>query len=116
MPEIVGEFYTVTTTIPPLDAHIGHLRHLTNLGIAERLLRESHSLTTTQSRNTSKLLASHVAQALDFHVESRNARPTIRPVLQYYSYLNLAVAAILAFRPTGFDGYGSHGVQDLAKN
>jgi hypothetical protein len=35
-------------------------------------------------------------------------------MLQYYSYLNLAVATILAYRPAGFERYKTHGVSDLS--
>ncbi|MEO0770278.1 MAG: YaaC family protein [Cyanobacteria bacterium J06649_4] len=112
MPEIIGPFSSASSAVPPLDAHVGHLRHLTNLKIAKDILRQRHRLSEAQARDTSKLLTSHVRQALDFHSESRSAALTTRPVLQYYSYLNLAVAAILAFRPTNYHQYRRHGVED----
>ena len=33
-------------------------------------------------------------------------------MLQYYSYLNLAVAVVLAYRPTNYEQYRQHGVED----
>jgi len=112
MPEIIGKFSAVSSSIPPLDAHIGHLRHLTNNRIAKEILRNRHGLSAADAKTTSKLWASHVGQALNFHYESRTAPGTIRPVLQYYCFLNLVVAVILAFRPPCYNQYRRHGVED----
>lgn len=112
MPGIIGKFSPVFSTVPPLDAHIGHLRHLTNQKIAKEILQNRHKLSTPQANKTSKLFSAHIAQALKFHYESRSAKADIRPVLQYYSYLNLSVATILAFRPKDYNQYRRHGVQD----
>lgn len=112
MPNIIGEFSPLMTTVPPLDGHLGHLRHLTNLGVARDVLRERHQAPAGQVREISKLFTAHVNQALNFHIESRSAIPAIRPVLQYYCYLNLAVAAIIAYRPPNHDQYRRHGVED----
>lgn len=112
MPEIIGNFSAVTSSVPPLDAHIGHLRHLTNNKIAKEILRDRHGLSAADATATSKLWASHIGQALNFHFESRSASETIRPVLQYYCFLNLGVAAILAFRPPNHNQYRRHGVED----
>lgn len=112
MPGIIGNYSLVTSTVPPIDAHIGHLRHLTNQRIAKDILREKHKLTVPQANETSKIQAAHISQALNFYEESRAAKSSIRPVLQYYSYLNLSVAAILAYRPRDYHRYRRHGVQD----
>lgn len=112
MPEIIGKFSAVSSSVPPLDAHIGHLRHLTNNRIAKEILRERHGLSAADATTTSKLWASHIGQALNFHFEGRLASEKIRPVLQYYCFLNLAVAAILAFRPPNHNQYRRHGVED----
>ncbi len=98
--------------MPPLEAHIGRLRHLTNDKIAKDLLRDIHKSSAPQTRETSKIFSSHIAQALNFHSESKNAISSIRPVLQYYAYLNLSVAAILAYRPNNYNQYRRHGVED----
>lgn len=112
MPSIIGEFQSVITSVPPLDAHAGHLRHLTNEKITKDLLSDVHGMTATQARQTAKTFSPHIRQALNFHNESKNSISSIRPVLQYYSYLNLAVAAILAYRPINFNQYRKHGVED----
>lgn len=112
MSNIIGDFIPVTSTLSPIDAHVGHLRHLTNQKIAKEILRDRHKLTVPQANETSKLLAAHIAQALEFHFESRTATASVRPVLQYYAYLNLSVAAILAYRPDNFQQYRRHGVED----
>jgi len=112
MPNIIGEFESVITTIPPLEAHTGHLRHLTNEKITKDLLSDVHGMTATNAKETAKLFSPHIRQALNFHNESKSTVSSIRPVLQYYSYLNLAVAAILAYRPSNYNQYRKHGVED----
>ena len=57
-------------------------------------------------------MSSHIEQALAFHAQSMAASPRIRPVLQYYCYLNLAVALILSYRPANYQQYRRHGVED----
>lgn len=112
MPEIIGKFDTAATSVRPLEAHIGHLRHLTNQGIVRDILKERHDMTAAQAQKTAKLVCPHVAQSLNFHNQSCIASPETRPVLQYYSYLNLAVAVILAYRPPNNEQYRQHGVED----
>lgn len=112
MPGIVGDFESVSSTLPPLDAHVAHLRHLTNQRVAREFLEQRHRVPGRELRATTKLWAAHIHQALEFHMESRSAPMTIRPVLQYYCYLNLAVATILAKRPPNANQYRQHGVED----
>lgn len=112
MSGIIGNIELVNSSLPPLEAHILHLRHLSNTKIAKDLLRERHRLTEAQAKETSKIFSSQIAQALEFLTESMKSPPRIRPVLQYYAYLNLSVAAILAFRPPNHDQYRRHGVED----
>ncbi|OEU60213.1 MAG: hypothetical protein BBJ57_09185 [Desulfobacterales bacterium PC51MH44] len=112
MPEIIGPFTAVSSSVPALEAHVAHLRHLTNTGIALDILRERFQSTAGQAREAAKLIAAHVGQSLAFHEQSRSASPLVRPVLQYYCYLNLAVAAILSYRPINFNQYRRHGVED----
>lgn len=112
MPNIIGKFSSARSTLPPLDAHVSHLKHLTNRRVARETLCDRHGFTDAQSSDSSKLIASYVSQAISFHADSRVASPTIRPVLQYYTYLNLSVAAILAFRPVNHEQHRRHGVED----
>lgn len=112
MAEIIGPFRAVSSNIPPLDAHIAHLRHLTNTRIGRDRLRDRFQFSASDARETAKLISAHVGQSLEFHDQSRLVSTAIRPVLQYYCYLNLAVAAILSYRPTHFNQYRRHGVED----
>ena len=112
MPEIIGKFSSVHTSLSKLDAHVGHLHHLTNQRIARGVLRERHQLTAVQAKEIAKQIGPHISQALNFHDQSRKASAEIRPVLQYYCYLNLAVAAILTMRPPNLNQYRRHGVED----
>jgi hypothetical protein len=65
-----------------------------------------------EARTGGRLVSSHIEQALAFHAHSMAASPRIRPLLQYYCYLNLAVALILSYRPANYQQYRSHGVED----
>ena len=112
MPEIVGKFSIVGTSLSPTAAHVEHLSHLVNLKVARDVLSENHGMTVSEAKATAPLLAAHVRQALDFHQESVSSTRSTRPVLQYYCYLNLAVAAILAYRPANHSQYRQHGVED----
>lgn len=112
MPEIVGPSKFITSNIPPLEAHVGHLRHLTNPITARDLLRQEFGFAATGARNDSRLFCAHIGQSIHFYEQSKGSSIRIRPVLQYYCYLNLAVAAILAYKPTSWHRYRSHGIYD----
>ena len=100
------------STLPPLDAHICHLRHLSNPGAARLVLRKRFSVRTADLRKSAELFSAHIAQALDLYETAHASGPTVRPILQYYAYLNLAVAVILAYRPSNYVSYRQHGLQD----
>lgn len=112
MPGIIGPFKATTSNVPPLEAHVGHLRHLANPIVARELLRREFGFAATAARNDSRLFCAHIEQSIHFHEQSKDTSIRIRPVLQYYSYLNLAVAAILAYRPANWNRYRRHGVYD----
>lgn len=114
MPEIVGPFDASASSLPPISAHVEHLRHLNNPKIGRELLRDQHGFNTTDAKNTAKLVAEYIDQSLAFHEASVEASQRVRPVLQYYCYLNMAVVAILVFRPTNTNQYTRHGVEDLS--
>ena len=112
MPEIIGKRQDTYSAMTSLDAHVAHLKHLANQSIARRILKERHGHTDEQAKKTAPVLSSHVRQGIAFHLDSRSASKETHPALQYYAFLNLSVAVILAFRPVGFQGYKSHGVED----
>lgn len=112
MPEVVGPFRVVTSSVSPIQAHVGHLRHLSTLDAARRLLIDRFGLPAHVARTEGRLVSSHIEQALTFHSHSITAPSRIRPVLQYYCYLNLAVAVILSYRPANYQQYRKHGVED----
>ncbi len=116
MPGIVGPFKTVTSNVAPLEAHIGHLRHLSNPTAARRLLQADFAFTPAAARKTARLFCAHIGQSLHFYEQGKDASIRIRPDLQYYSYLNLSVAAILAYQPANWDRYRQHGVQHKFHN
>ena len=112
MPNIIGLFGVVSSSLEPIEAHATHLRHLSSDEAAKRLIRERFGFTSRDSKQISTILSSHVGQALQFHDESLKAPRSIRPTLQYYCYLNLAVAVVLAYRPPNLSQYRQHGVED----
>lgn len=112
MPNIVGQFKAASSTMPPLDAHISHLRHLTNVKVTRELLRSAFKHPASYASDNSKIIAAHVDQALQFYGQSRDACMEVRPVLQYYCHLNLAVAVIIAYQPPNANQYRRHGVED----
>ena len=112
MPEIVGPSLIIETNVSPLEAHLGHLRYLANPAAARDLLRCEFGFTAKDARDDSRLFCAQIEQSIHFYEQSKNASIRTRPVLQYYCYLNLAVAAILAYRPANWTQYRSHGVED----
>ncbi len=112
MPDVVGPFKLASSSISPIQAHVAHLRHLSTPDTAQRLLRDRFGMQAREARTEGRLVSSHIEQALAFHAHSMAASPRIRPVLQYYCYLNLAVALILSYRPANYQQYRKHGVED----
>lgn len=112
MPGIIGPIKSMRSSVPPLVAHLAHLRYLTNTKVAADILRDRFGQSASRVRESAPLIAAHVSQALEFHAASQHAPEKTRPVLQYYCYLNLAVAVILAYRPPNFGQYKRHGVRD----
>lgn len=54
-------------------------------------------------------------QALHFYEAATGANVRVRPVLQYYAYLNFAVAVVLVYKPPGWEQYRRHGAEDLSR-
>ena len=112
MPEIVGPSAIIKSNVSPLEAHLGHIRYLANPTATRELLRREFGFTAKDARDESRLICAQIEQSIHFYEQSKGAPIRIRPVLQYYCYLNLAVAAILAYRPANWNQYRSHGVED----
>ena len=112
MPNIVGPFRKLFTSMSPLEAHAAHLRHLSSSDAAERLLQGKFAGTHKNTRESGAIVSAHVGQALEFYELGLKAPWTIRPVLQYYCYLNLAIAVVAAYRPSDVHNCRWHGVTD----
>ena len=76
-----------------MAVHVEHLRHLTNATIVKNVLNQSYPGPARSKKDASEI-ASHVAQSLEFYEVSRDASRRIRPVLQYYGFLNLSLIHI----------------------
>ncbi len=104
-----------STRMDPLAAHVAHIRHLSKPSALQSLLSKRHGFPTSTAKGRAYEVAPFLEQALAFHYASSESELRIRPVLQYYSYLNLAVALILVYRPSGWEAYRSHGVEDITR-
>lgn len=113
MTNFIGKRNVITSTMEQLEAHASHLRHLTNPSVLKGILKSRFSRTPGTAEKDSKIISAHIHQAIEFFKLSKNSELTIRPVLQYYCYLNLAVAVILSYKPPNFEQYRKHGVEDL---
>jgi len=105
-----------STRMGPVEAHIAHIRHLARPPALHQFLRDRHRFTSPEARAKASEVAPFVEQALSFHDSSRTTPLRVRPVLQYYTYLNLAVAIVLVYRPNKWQTYRKHGAEDLTRN
>jgi hypothetical protein len=96
-----------------IGAHLAHLKHLAKPATCELILRNRFNRPSGKARLEARLIAAHVARAVDFISASKSCGDRLQPLLQYYCYLNLAVAVVLAYRPPNHLGYRRHGVTDL---
>ncbi len=112
MAGIIGPPNQITTTGQPLAGIIGHLGHLGKPLGAEQVLRQRFHCPRKDARAGASVVAAHIEQALEFHRMSKTVSYRVKPVLQYYAYLNLAVATVLCYRPPGYSKYRSHGLHD----
>ena len=92
MPEIIGKAKYVSSHMEPLQAHLSHLRHIAKPQTAQLILHRRFGFGRVQAKEVAKLVSAHVEQAVEFHCASLHAMPRVRPLLQYYTYLNLACA------------------------
>src|SRR5262249_52401123 len=105
-----------STRMDPIAAHVAYLRHLVRPSVLEQLLRDRHGCTKGKSKALASDIAPFLDQALLFYDSSRNIPLRVRPVLQYYAYLNFAVATVLIYEPNGWQQYRKHGAEDLTKS
>jgi len=100
----------------PVSVHVAHIRHLAKPSALEHFLSDRHGLGQEICRKLARQVAPFLEQALEFHDASMAAPLRVRPVFQYYSYLNLAVALVLIYQPTGWQEFRKHGVEDITQN
>ena len=103
---------TGISMVSPLTAHLCHLEHLGRPASARLILRSRFGFSKSDCDTYSKTLASFVRRGVDFIEDSERVSPSIRPMLQYYGFLNLAVATVIAWRPKNWTQYRSHGASD----
>jgi len=104
------------TRMDSVAAHVAHIRHLARPSALQAFLRQEHRMAGKQARKLALQVAPFLDQALVFHDTSRTASLRVRSVLQYYAYLNLAVALILIYQPRGWERYRKHGVEDRTRS
>lgn len=99
----------------PLSAHVAHIGHLARPAALEQLLADRHEVLRKPARRLAADVAPFLEQALHFHEVACRADVRVRPVLQYYAYLNFAVAVVLIYKPPGWEQYRKHGAEDLSR-
>jgi hypothetical protein len=116
MAGVIGKPHATATHSSAVQAHVAHLRHLSKSVSCRTLLMTSFGMSRDDAETTGRTIAAHIAQALEFNAAASGVGFRVKPLLQYYSYLNLAVAVILAYRPQGYQDYRFHGVTDRTAN
>ncbi len=109
-------FNVALTRMDPVEAHVSHLRHLSKTTPLIQVLHERHGYSTVESKAIAESVCPFISQGISFFNAQKGAELRVRPVLQYYSYLNLAVSCVLVFKPAGWQAYKRHGVEDLSRN
>jgi hypothetical protein len=99
----------------PVSAHVAHVRHLARQPALEPILVKNHGMNAKEARAAARQAVPFLEQALEFLEAAQAANPRVRSVLQYYGYLNLAVACVLVYRPPRWEQHRSHGVEDLTR-
>ncbi len=112
----IGKRSSASSYMNVVAAHTAHLRHLSRVGTARLVLQGRHGYTKVRARSSGDLLAAHVRQALAFLDDAGECSARSRPLLQYYGYLNLAVAVLLVYQPPKYENYRRHGLQDCTAN
>jgi hypothetical protein len=105
----------IDSRMDTVSAHTAHLRHLARPSVLQGLLQEKFLLNKQEATRLAFNVSPFIDQGLHFHDASKQVSLRVRPVLQYYAYLNLAVAVVLVYKPQGWNGYKTHGVEDLTR-
>lgn len=106
----------VHTRMSPIESHAAYLRHLSRPSALLPFLRERHGILAKDARAMAAEVSPFIEQGLAFYDASRTASMRVRPVLQYYGYLNFAAAVVLVYRPDGWQGYRVHGAEDVTRS
>ena len=114
MRDLLNNQYS-TTGNDPLVAHLAQIRLLCNSQNLFTILKEEHELSDSVSKKLALEVSPFIEQALAFYQTSTNAPVSIKPVIQFYAYLNFASAIVRIYQPANWQSYKSHGVEDLSK-
>ncbi len=113
MPSFFSTHRHAYTFQDPLDVFVTSLRHYGRAEVAQNILNKSFGIELKEAGKVAQLTSAFAQQAMEFYDCKRTAPIAIRPVLQYYCYLNLATAVVISLRPRGWDKYRRHGVSDI---
>jgi hypothetical protein len=100
----------------PLISHLTQIRLLCNPQSLITILIEVHSMSNSVARKLSKEVSPFIKQGLAFYETSATAPINVKPLLQYYAYLNFASAIVRIYQPPNWQFIKSHGVIDLTKS
>lgn len=100
----------------PIVAHLAQIRLLCSKHSLVTILREEHSISKAAAEKLSKQVAPFIEQALAYFDTATQAPLSVKPVIQYYSYLNFASAIVRIYQPPEWQSFKNHGVEDLTKS
>ncbi len=103
----------VHTYSDPLT-YISIIWHLSRPKSLKPILISRHNLSNPEAKIIAAEASEYISQGISLYHDSLQSSKVSRPILQYYSYLNLATACILCHSPkTAKPNYRRHGVSDI---
>lgn len=105
-----------TTGNDPLVSYLAQIRLLCSSQNLITILHEEHSMTKLAAQKLSKEVSPFLQQGLAFYDTAIKAPLSVKPVIQYYAYLNFASAIVRIYQPPNWQSLKSHGVEDLTRS
>lgn len=91
-----------------------HLRHLTTPKTLSKIASSRHGLPKQIARSISPTVSNYIARGLEFYSAIATSPRSVRPVLEYYAFLNFSVACVCISRPALANSTKSHGISDVS--
>ena len=111
-PLVLGPLAPISTSTTPTAAYISHLKHFGQEHMCRETLVAKHGWRRSEAGLWSNKIASFVTHGTRMLDDQRKVSIESRPIMQYYGFLNLAVAVVLCYRPPRWEQYKNHGAGD----